>query len=341
MSLLRLSILAGMGLICLLALGCEREDPIATYQAPKEPPHIHRDRIEWKAPANWVEWPGDERPIAGFTILAGFTLDDNDPPLELTVSYLERGEAPEAGSLRANVNRWERQLKMPPSPPEQVKQLARKIVVSDRNGYQVDLLGPAGDEQKRTLAAMISEGDRVWFVKVMGEASRVEKRKSEFDQLLSSLILRGPKKESKGELLWNTPEDWINAGERPMRFLTFLAGDDADPAEVMITRLGGTGFGEVLENINRWRAQVGLPAVTRVEDQPSEHTKLAGNDAAYFDFTGPGTAEKPNRRMLLLMSVAKGDVWFFKMIGPQQVVESQKPSFDEFLKSVEFQKGEK
>ena len=75
--------------------------------------------------------------------------------------------------------------------------------------------------------------------------------------------------------------------------------------------------------------------MSKVEDQPSNRITLAGDPAAYFDFTGPGTAEKPNRRMLLAMSVINGDVWFFKLIGPQQAVESQKNNFDEFLKSLE------
>ena len=39
--------------------------------------------------------------------------------------------------------------------------------------------------------------------------------------------------------------------------------------------------------------------------------------------------------MLLVMGMIKGNVWFFKMIGPQQVVENQQSNFDEFLKSVQ------
>jgi hypothetical protein len=182
---------------------------------------------------------------------------------------------------------------------------------------------------------MVLEGDRVWFFKVMGAAARIEKHKSEFEQFVSSLKLTGPRKEMKDELAWNTPKGWTFGDERPMRFLTFFAGEQADPAEVIVTKLAGTSFGEILDNINRWRAQVGLAPVTKLEDQPSEPITLAGNPARYFDFNGPGTPEKPNRRMLLVMSVTNGDVWFFKMIGSQQLVESQKKNFDTFLKSVE------
>jgi capsid portal protein len=62
------------------------------------------------------------------------------------------------------------------------------------------------------------------------------------------------------------------------------------------------------------------------------------NSALFFDFSGPGNPENPNQRMLLVMSMINDDVWFFKMTGTQQVVESEKGKFDEFLKSVEFEK---
>jgi len=57
MGLLRLMMAGGVGCLCFLALGCNREGPIKAYQAPKEPAHVHRDRIEWKTPADWIILP--------------------------------------------------------------------------------------------------------------------------------------------------------------------------------------------------------------------------------------------------------------------------------------------
>jgi hypothetical protein len=335
MRLFSLLAAGGIGCLCLLALGCEKEDPIRAYQAPKEPAHVHRERIEWKAPADWIEWPGD-----GEQTYAGFTIEDGQPPLEMTVTTFSR-RAPSAADVTANVNRWQRQLGVPLSSKDEVNQLAKPATIDGREGYVVDLLGPAGDGQKRILGAMVVEGDRVWFLKVMGTAARVENHKKEFEDFVSSLKLNGPRKESKDELSWITPKGWENGGDKPMRALTFFTGDMSDPAEVMVTRLGGTKFGELLDNINRWRAQVGLGPVTKVDDQPSERITLAGKPAAYFDFTGPGSEQRPNRRMLLAMSLNNNDVWFFKMIGPQQVVASEKGNFEQFLKSVEIEGEQK
>ena len=94
MSLFRLAAAGGLGCLCLLALGCEKDEPIRAYQAPKEPAHVHRERIEWKAAPDWIEWTGDEQTQS----YAGFTLEESQPPLEMTVTYLPR-QAPEAADV--------------------------------------------------------------------------------------------------------------------------------------------------------------------------------------------------------------------------------------------------
>lgn len=45
-----------------------------------------------------------------------------------------------------------------------------------------------------------------------------------------------------------------------MRVATYIAPDEAGPVEVALTRFGGNVGGE-LANVNRWRAQLGLPAI--------------------------------------------------------------------------------
>ncbi|HEV8605443.1 MAG TPA: hypothetical protein VGQ99_08765 [Tepidisphaeraceae bacterium] len=324
-------------LACALAAlcpGCRKEEPIKAYQAPKEPAHVHHERLEWKVPGQWIEWPGDEQTYAGFT------LEEADPPLEMTISALPRN-SPSAADVQANVNRWQRQLGLPASSPEEVNQLATKVVVDERPLFIVDLLGPPGDQQKRILGAMVVEGDRVWFFKATGPTQRLAQHKQEFNDFILSLKFNGPKdrlpqRETKNDLSWIAPAGWENGGDKPLRALTFFAGDPNDPAEVMVTPLGGTKFGDLLTNINRWRAQVGLPPVAKADDQPTERIQLAGHPAAYFDFTGPGTPQRPNQRLLLVMTALDNDVWFFKMIGPKDTVAAEKSNFDTFLKSVQF-----
>jgi len=341
MGLLRLSMIGGVGLACLVALGCNREEPIRAYQAPKEPVHVHHDRLEWKVPGQWIEWPGPDEQMP-----AGFTVDEGQPALEMTITILPR-QAPSAADVTANVNRWQRQLRLPVSSKEEVRGLLKKSMADERAIFAVDLAGTPGPDQKRTLAAMAVDGDRVWFIKLMGDAERVGRHKTEFDDFIHSLKFNAnrdlaPVRGMKDGLAWTKPSGWEygedGSNSIVPRVLTMFGGDALDSVEVIVTRLGGTSFGAILDNINRWRAQVGLQPVANENDQPKQPMQLAGNPAVFFDFSGPGNEQNPNQRMLLVMTMVNNDVWFFKMIGEQQVVGREKGKFDEFLKSVEFEK---
>src|SRR2546421_2234589 len=80
MGLLRLSMIGGVGLACLLALGCNREEPIKAYQAPREPARVHHERLEWKTPGEWIEWPGPDEPSYG-----GFCISESVRPSSLFI----------------------------------------------------------------------------------------------------------------------------------------------------------------------------------------------------------------------------------------------------------------
>src|SRR2546421_12516735 len=96
MGLLRLSMIGGVGLACLLALGCNREEPIKAYQAPREPARVHHERLEWKTPGEWIEWPGpDEQSYGGFYLLKC------QRPLELIINALTR-EGPKAAGVECH-----------------------------------------------------------------------------------------------------------------------------------------------------------------------------------------------------------------------------------------------
>jgi hypothetical protein len=95
--------------------------------------------------------------------------------------------------------------------------------------------------------------------------------------------------------------------------------------------------GSDLDNVNRWRGQVGLPGVSEAElatlAQPVE---IAGQAAKLYEQAGtsPGAGEKS--RILAAITRRDGAAWFFKMTGEDSLVAEQKPAFIEFLKSVTF-----
>jgi hypothetical protein len=127
-----------------------------------------------------------------------------------------------------------------------------------------------------------------------------------------------------------------------MRLIDFRFGP-AQEGECYLSAMPGAAGG-LLPNVNRWRSQMGLPAITDEELEKLPRKKLMGADC-YFatldgDFKGMGDAAnaKKDYRMLGLIQAAPELTIFVKMTGPKALVESQQAAFDAFTSSVQFRK---
>ena len=137
-------------------------------------------------------------------------------------------------------------------------------------------------------------------------------------------------------LTWKLPAGWQEVKPGPMRLAQFaVAGPGGKKAEVSIVMMGGSAGGE-LSNVNRWRGQVSLPPVTEAEvSKLGEKAEAAGSETKLYDMAG--TVSSGDKARILVTSVSRGDEsWFFKMMGDDEFVVSQKPVFMEFLKSLKF-----
>lgn len=129
--------------------------------------------------------------------------------------------------------------------------------------------------------------------------------------------------------LWKVPADWQQLPSTEMRLGNFLAqGADGKKAEITVLSFPGN-VGSELDNVNRWRNQLGLPPVTQ-ESLGAENFNIDGAAAKIYDFTsGP-------KRLIVAALPRNGVTWFFKMLGDEPVVGAQRSAFVEFLKSVSF-----
>jgi hypothetical protein len=119
-----------------------------------------------------------------------------------------------------------------------------------------------------------------------------------------------------------------------MRLMTFKLSGPDKPDEVSVIKLSKNSTGELLPNINRWRAQVGLGSVESANEKDVSRVTVGGQEAMLFDFAGPeGT---PTKRQILAVAARGNDVWYFKLIGDAKVVESQAEAFKKYLASIEF-----
>jgi hypothetical protein len=143
-----------------------------------------------------------------------------------------------------------------------------------------------------------------------------------------------PTESAAGGLKYTLPPGWTTEQTpRPMRVATLSTGGDK-PATVIITRLS-TSFGAMKMNLDRWRAEVGLPPVQSESDVKETPIKIGSQEGQLVDFSGLGKDGSTPTRSLIARRTAGDSVWFFKILGPTQTVTTERPNFEKFLASVQ------
>jgi hypothetical protein len=127
------------------------------------------------------------------------------------------------------------------------------------------------------------------------------------------------------------PAGWSQVPTSAMRYASFAASTaDGSKLDISVVTFPGDGGGDV-ENINRWRQQVGLAAI----DQSAVAGAIAPLKTSSGDFVTTDL-DGPKARMLAAWTRRDGHTWFFKMTGPPASVEKEKPNFVKFVQSLRF-----
>ena len=82
----------------------------------------------------------------------------------------------ETGGLRANLDRWRRQIGLGPVTDAELLQVQVPLDLPDTKATVVDMTGP----EQRIVVALVARGDSTWFIKLLGEKSAVGAEKSAF-----------------------------------------------------------------------------------------------------------------------------------------------------------------
>ena len=119
-----------------------------------------------------------------------------------------------------------------------------------------------------------------WFFKLMGPGEPVGKLEKAFDAFLSSIEFTG--KDDK-PVTWVLPPGW-REGPKKGRYATILPDPGDDEIELTVTTAGGN----LLDNVNRWRSQLGLEKVNAdaLDTFCREVTTTQGKKLMRVDLTG-------------------------------------------------------
>jgi hypothetical protein len=123
--------------------------------------------------------------------------------------------------------------------------------------YSISKAMPAAlKASDRMLAAIIPEGDQVWFYKLTGPKDAIEFAEGDIRKFIAAVTFADGQPQI-GEL----PNGWVQETEkRPMRFATVLINTPSKQLELAVSSLPKSGDWDeqVAMNVNRWRGQMKL-----------------------------------------------------------------------------------
>lgn len=259
------------------------------------------------------------------------------------ISFVTLG--PAAGNLLDNVNRWLGQLAQPPVTTEKLTGMIQELPSARGKIPVVDLTGEPenGDPKKdgRIIAAVASNTNDTAFYKMRGNAALAGAQKDNFlkwvssarDAEVSPSTADGAPAQSDAavpQIKWDVPSDWLPAAPSAMRYASFTIEKNNEKAEISVVTFPGDG-GNDADNVNRWRQQVGLSAV-QASALDSMIVPVAGGNISFSTIDLAGASA----RTIVGWTRHDARTWFFKLTGPTETVEREKPKFVEFIKSVRF-----
>jgi len=142
--------------------------------------------LVFEAPNGWITKEGSHVRYASYRIP-----DEDGPDGDFSIAYVK---ADDYAGLRANVNRWRRQLDLEPRSRSEVDDRASQLVSRENVFTLVDIVrtGPTDDDAQsrgnwRLLAAVLERGSRVWFFKLEGPNDLLREHVGAFESLLESV----------------------------------------------------------------------------------------------------------------------------------------------------------
>ncbi len=199
------TVLAGM--LCLIVLAGCRRDEIRTYAVKKEPAVATSNAsaapatgtastadaamrntavdtatgpaLAWTAPEGWRAGP--ERPMRKATLLVPGA--DGAAGGELAVTAFPG----DVGGNLANVNRWRKQLELPPIGEAELGAALQHLDVGSLHVDVVELAGPGGASAQRVLGAIVPYAGATWFIKLTGPDALVTRERERFLGFVRSL----------------------------------------------------------------------------------------------------------------------------------------------------------
>lgn len=316
-------------------------------------------RPPWTVPDGWTE-----KPSTGGMRIASYAITSADGR-SVDVSVVPLGG--QSGSTLDNVNRWRDQVGLGPLTEAELASQRQTVRIGDYDGEFYDLVSEKpmldGQYKVRTLAAILPLPGTTVFFKATGEDALVRENLAKFKAWLSSVQtgptsgsapasasagaptpggvppdMRGPVAPPPSTALptWEVPSGWKSAPATTMRLASFvIPGANGQTGDLSVVALGPAAGG-ALANVNRWRDQLGLPAVDDAGLARSTSTVdvTGGDRALVVELKGEGASA--GKGMLAAIVTRPDRTWFYKLTGDDVLIAAERNNFVQFVRSVKY-----
>lgn len=161
---------------------------------------------------------------------------------------------------------------------------------------------PGETVETRVLGAIVPRKEQTWFFKLMGPADDVDQHAADFRKFVGSLRFTEGDNGTAPHPEWTLPEGWREEPGSQMRFATIRLGADSSALELSVIPLphAVSALSDerewILQNVNRWRGQVGLQAVSRAElSDETETIALSNGTATVVNLLGQSSGSPMGR----------------------------------------------
>jgi len=291
-----------------------------------------RPQPAWQLPAGWTEQAGSGMRAATIAIPA------ESIALELSVIALPWTGGPT--EVLGNVNRWRGQLQLPEIESPGLADCTREVT---NDGTRLTIVDLAGRMQDTGMTAPFAGGPFSGGPAASGSPAAPP---AATPPAVSSAPAPSPVAALEMPQI-KVPEDWQSQPATPPRKAAFSVADGGQQAVVTVIDFpaaAGPMIADPLQNLNRWRREVGLPEISAAQlPEKMESIEIAGLPAKFFAVL-PDEADSTESqvpRATLAAMVAHGDhIWFFKITGDRKLVAAQREQFRAFVDSVRFSSDE-
>ncbi len=139
-----------------------------------------------------------------------------------------------------------------------------------------------------------------------------------------------------GAPAWTLPAGWTELPGSGMRFATIVVEQGEKPLEIRVTPLSLMAK-DPLENVNRWRGQIGLNPIGQ-DELGSVMTSIVvdGHPTEIVNMKGPAVDGAPPQQVLAAIMTGESQVWFFLLMEEASRVSRHAADFEAFVRGVRF-----